>query len=489
MKRRSYRRVYFGLFLAFFVIITSMAAAPGWPTNLGVNSAPIDPYILEEIEANGSTNIFVKMATDAGLAAAENIKDREGRVQFVFDVLNNHAGLSQRSIVQFLKNRGVAYQSFWINNSLYIYGADLKLVNVLSMRDDVAYLRADHKVPLQLPVKVQRSSNRVESVEWNISRIHADAVWAEGITGEGIVVANIDTGVRYTHEAVVNQYRGNNGDGTFSHDYNWYDPNMNLSEPSDNVGHGTHTMGTMVGGDGTGPFSEDIGVAPGAKWIASKGCGTLFCSDFRLIASAQWIACPTKVDGTDPDCSKAPHVVNNSWGGGRGNPWYESYVRAWLSAGIAPVFSIGNSGPNCRTSNSPGDYTLVVGVGATDNADVLANFSSKGPGAFRPLKPDFVAPGDGIRSSVNLGNSAYAMYSGTSMAAPHVSGTIALMLSANPDAGLLFLYNALRLTTTIGMGAPPGPDACGGRSYDVYPNAIYGWGMIDAQAAVDAVKQ
>ncbi|NIM94634.1 MAG: S8 family serine peptidase [Anaerolineales bacterium] len=487
MKRRSHRRVYFGLLLAFFVIITSVGAAPGPSANLGIDTAPIDPYILEEIEADGRTNIFVKMATDAGLGAAEDIGDREGRLQFVYDVLTSHASRSQSSIVQFLKNQGIAFQSFWINNSIYLYDADLELVNALAMRDDVAYLRADHKVPLHLPVKVRRSLDGIESVEWNISRIHADDVWAEGITGEGIVVANIDTGVRYTHEAIVNQYRGNNGDGTFSHDYNWYDPNMNLSEPSDNIGHGTHTMGTMVGGDGTGSFSEDIGVAPGAEWIASKGCGILFCSDFRLIASAQWIACPTKVDGTNPDCSKAPHVVNNSWGGGRGNPWYESYVRAWLSAGIAPVFSAGNSGPNCRTVGSPGDYTLVVGVGATDNTDVLADFSGKGPGSFRRLKPDFVAPGDGIRSSVNLGNSAYALYSGTSMAAPHVSGTISLMLSANPDTGLLSLYNALRLTTMKGMGAPPGPDVCGGRSYAVYPNAIYGWGMIDAQAAVDAI--
>ena len=235
--------------------------------------------------------------------------------------------------------------------------------------------------------------------------------------------------------------------------------------------------------------SEDIGVAPGAGWIATKGCGFIFCSDFRLIASAQWIACPTKVDGTDPDCSKAPHVVNNSWGGGGGDTWYQSYVRSWLMAGIAPVFSIGNSGSNCMTAGSPGDYFLVTGVGATDFDDVLTDFSSKGPGNFRWLKPDFVAPGGYIRSSVRNNDSAYAIYSGTSMSAPHVSGTIALMLSANPDSGLVDLYKSLATTTVRDMGAPPDPGICGGRSYDVYPNAIYGWGLIDASAAVASINQ
>jgi len=478
------------ILIAVVVSLGVVPAGPGsgsYPVMAAEPNDKIDPYVLEQLASDGVANIFVKLDSDADLGSAEGIRDRVRRLNFVHKALVEHAARTQQEAIGFLTERGSRFVAFWINNSIYVFAADLALVETLAQRDDVAYIRGDHQVPLHKPAEANMEADSVLAIEWNVAKINADDVWNMGYTGEGIVVANIDTGVRYTHEALVEHYRGNNGDGTFSHDYNWFDPMMDLSEPSDQASHGSHTMGTMVGGDGLGPFSQDVGVAPGAQWIASKGCGILFCSDFRLISSAQWIACPTKVDGTEPDCSKAPHVVNNSWGGGGGDNWYESYVRSWLMAGIFPVFSIGNSGPACSTAGSPGDYNLVAGVGATDVNDVLADFSSKGPGTFRRLKPDFVAPGEAVRSSVATGDSAYDVFSGTSMAAPHISGTFALLLSANPDAGLIDLYNALRTTAVTSLGAPPGPDACGGRNFDSYPNAIYGWGRVDAAAAVQAI--
>jgi subtilisin family serine protease len=243
-------------------------------------------------------------------------------------------------------------------------------------------------------------------------------------------------------------------------------------------------MGTMVGGDGPGPFTNDIGVAPGAKWIAAKGCETNSCSDNALITSAEFVLCPTRTDGTAPDCSKAPDIVNNSWGGGPHDPWYAQYVSAWVQAGIIPVFSLGNSGPGCNTANSPGDYPMVFGIGATSINDTLASFSSKGPGTFRPLKPDLVAPGENVRSSINTSDTAYGLISGTSMAAPHVSGTLALLLHDNPSLGLVAAYTQLRQNTSTNLGAPPGPDTCGNRDYDEYPNFIYGWGQVDIAAAL-----
>jgi subtilisin family serine protease len=439
---------------------------------------------LDQLAANGHANIFIKMASDANLDSALTMDNRVARLKYVHDTLTAHAEKTQKAIVQFLEQKGFRYQSFWVNNSLYVFDADSALVTQLAQLPDVAYIRGDRHVPLHDPVAASPDAQQPSGVEWNIQKINADDVWASGITGQGVVVASIDTGVRYTHEALVAHYRGNNGDGTYSHDYNWWDPQMTLAEPQDSVGHGTHTMGTMVGGDGLGPSTADIGVAPGAKWIAAQGCGTTFCTDYDLISSAQWIACPTKLDGTSPNCSKAPDIVNNSWGGTGGDPWYVSYVKTWLSAGILPSFSIGNSGPACGTAGSPGDYKLVFAAGATDSNDVLADFSSRGRGAYRPIKPDFTAPGDGILSSVNSGDSAYAVYSGTSMAAPHVSGTAALMLSANPGASLVQIYDALRKTTVTALGVPPGPASCAGRSYDKFPNEIYGWGRIDAAAAV-----
>jgi subtilisin family serine protease len=475
------------------LLVLLPAAAGAAPKDVPVAGAgTIDQFALDQLAANGRANVFVKLASDADLSAAEGVAGRVARRQYVYDTLTAHAASSQKALTAYLDGRGVRYQSFWINNSLYLYDVDLALVRAVARRADVAYIRGDSSVPLIAPVSQEPSPDLVAAIEWGVMKINADDVWLTGNTGQGIVVANNDTGVRYTHEAVNAQYRGNNGGGNYSHDYNWWDPQSGnpgsqTPAPVDNNGHGTHTMGTMVGGDASGPLVNDVGVAPGAKWIAAKGCASSSCSNFDLISSAQWLACPTDLNGQNPICSMAPDVVNNSWGGGGGDPWYNSYVNSWISAGIIPVFSAGNSGPSCATMGSPGDYKQVIGVGATNINDVLASFSSRGPGSFRVLKPDFVAPGENVRSSYNTSDTSYANLSGTSMAAPHTVGTIALMLHANPSASLIQIYNALRTTTFQGLGNPPNPDSCSGRDYTVYPNFHYGWGRIDAAAAVTAI--
>lgn len=460
--------------LAAAVFLPTFAAA-GPPNGAG----KVDDLVLAQLKTNGRTNVFAKMAVDADLTGAEGIVDRVTRLNHVHDTLTAHAASSQKAIAAFLERRSVRYTSFWINNSVYVYGADRALVKALAARSDVAYVRADHEVPLHRPVSIQEA-DAPQGIEWGIAMINADEVWALGNRGAGAVVASIDTGVRWTHNALDDQYRGAAGD----HDYNWWDPDHAFVAPTDNNGHGTHTMGTMVGDDGV---SNQIGVAPEAQWIAAQGCDNVFCSDFDLTSSAQFLTCPTRVDGSDPDCSKAPHVINNSWGGGGGDPWYQPFTDAWFAAGIAPIFSIGNSGPGCNTAGSPGDYKKVVGVGAVNINSVLASFSSRGPGFFRPVKPDFVAPGEGVRSSFNTSDTAYAILSGTSMAAPHVSGTVALMIGDTPAATLDALYLALRDTTVKGLPNPPDPDSCGGKPYTVYPNFHYGHGRIDALGAVNAL--
>lgn len=485
LKRLSLRASWVaGLLLA---AAASPAAAATAPSGHG-----IEPFVLDQLNGKDRVNVFVMMATEADLRSAESIRGRVARRQFVYDTLTTHATRSQKAIRAFLDKRGIRYHSFWINNSVYLYNVDRDLLDKLAGRADVAYVRGDHALPLVEPVKVVVSSEAPDAVEWNIAKVNADKVWATGNTGQGIVVANNDTGVRYTHEDLVQQYRGNNGGGSFSHDYNWWDPksgqaNSETNAPVDGIGHGSHTMGTMLGGDGSGPLTNDVGVAPGAKWIAAKGCQTNSCSDFDLDSAAEWLTCPTKLNGTSPDCSKAPDIINNSWGGGGGDPFYQSQVNAWIAAGIIPVFSAGNSGPSCNSMGSPGDYKNTISAAATNISDVLAFFSSKGPGVFRKQKPDLSAPGDNVRSAWNTGDNVYAFLSGTSMAAPHISGTIALMLHANPNAQILDLYKALRTTTVRTLGNPPDPDNCGGRNYNQYPNYIYGWGRIDSEAAVNAI--
>ena len=153
-------------------------------------------------------------------------------------------------------------------------------------------------------------------MEWGVDRINAPQVWSTyNDRGENIVVGNVDTGVLYTHGALVAKYRGNHGGGNFDHNYNWWDPSQcaRRGTPCDNNGHGTHTMGTMVGDDGD-PGTNQIGVAPHAKWIAAKGCETNSCSTSALLSSGQFMLAPTDLNGQNPQPNLRPDIVNNSWG-------------------------------------------------------------------------------------------------------------------------------------------------------------------------------
>jgi subtilisin family serine protease len=467
--------------------VVAVALALGLPALALGGPRDVDSLVLDQLRSQGHADIFVKMSSTASLDDADSYGSKAARAQHVYDTLTAHADLTQQGLRRYLDQQAISYQVYWINNSIFIRGASRDLVNALAARSDVALIRGNRTLHLDV-MGPSKSVDGTNAIEWNVSQLRSPDVWAAGNTGQGVVVASVDTGVRYTHTALVNQYRGNNGNGTFTHDYNWFDPSHVCSPtgatPCDNNEHGTHTMGTMVGGDGPGPFTNDVGNAPGAKWMAAKGCETNSCSENALIASAQFIACPTKTDGTAPDCSKAPDVVNNSWGGGPGDPWYRDYVNAWRAAGIIPVFSIGNSGSNCNTADSPGDYPNVIGVGAVTINQVLASYSSKGPGTFRRLKPDFVAGGDNVRSSINTSDTAYGNLSGTSMAAPGVTGSVALYLHDHPGATFGQIYSAFRGTTDQSLGNPPNPDTCGNRDYTLYPNFIYGYGEVDIAAAL-----
>jgi subtilisin family serine protease len=471
--------------LGLVVLVVAMVALVVFAPRAAVGAAaPVDDLTVNRLEQNGTAAIFIKMAVDANLDGAESITDRVARRNYVYDTLTAHADANQKSVRAFLDRRGVYYEPHWINNSIYVPNADAALVNALAGRTDVAYIRGEYSVPLHQPVAISEAPERTERApEWGITMINADDVWNQGNRGAGIVVANNDTGVRYTHDAIDGQYRGVNGD----HNYDWWDPQSGsgsqTTSPNDQNGHGTHTMGTMVGDDGG---SNQIGVAPQATWIASKGCSNIFCTDNDLIESAEFLECPTDLNGNNANCSLGADIINNSWGGGGGDNWYQSYVNSWIAAGILPVFSAGNSGSNCNTMGSPGDYKNVIGVGAVDINRVLAYFSSKGPGVFVNLKPQVTAPGENVRSSYNTSDNAYANLSGTSMAAPHTAGTMALLMADTPGQSLQTYVGALfNNTSQSGLGAPPGPDSCGGRNYNVFPNAIYGHGLIDALAAVN----
>jgi hypothetical protein len=271
----------------------------------------------------------------------------------------------------------------------------------------------------------------------------------------------------YDHAALLTAYAGDTGAG-FDHNYHWFDATSGRTIPYDDNGHGTHTMGTILGDDGAG---NQIGVAPGARWIAVKAFNaTGIGSSTDLHEAFQWVLAPCDSTGQNCDPARAPRIVSNSWGSRDGSRTeFLPDLQALRAAGIWPVFSAGNSGPAAGTVGSPGSFAESFAVGATNSRDQLATFSSRGPSPLTPeVKPDVVAPGVEVRSSLNDGD--YAQFSGTSMACPHVAGLGALLLSAEPSLTLDQIED-LVTTTAVDLGNP-GPDTA------------YGYGRIDALAVV-----
>jgi subtilisin family serine protease len=475
----------------FFVVLTILslltapvAASPGAPMpdapGARGEAAPIQPGLLDDLRSGELDRFVVEFTAQANLDGAERINDFARRGRFVVNRLRQATTAQAAAVALVEATPGARAESYWLRNTLVVYGG-AGLATAIAKLPGVKLVRAEKIYPLVKPVETQAVVLAAEP-EWGVAKIGADTAWEDGILGSGIVVANVDTGVQFDHPALVNQYRGNLGGGTFDHDYNWWDPTgICGDEPCDNAGHGTHTMGTMVGGDGPGPFTPDIGVAPGANWIAAKGCEDFGCSDVSLLSAGQFILAPTDLDGNNPDPSMRPDIVNNSWGAGPGDEFYLDVVTAWRAAGIIPVFSAGNAGPGCDSGGSPGDFLESFSVGATDDNDVIADFSSRGPSAFGKINPDVAAPGVAVLSSVP--GDEFAVFDGTSMAAPHVAGTLALVLSAE-----LALVGDFEAATTAVRDTAVDilDDQCGGAE-DGDPNNVYGDGRIDAAAAVALV--
>ncbi|WP_177155079.1 S8 family serine peptidase [Glycomyces harbinensis] len=432
--------------------------------------------LLAAIEAEGEAELWVRFegAPDYSPAFAADTKTEKGSEAVA--AAQDFAETSQKDVIDLLDEAGAEYESYWGSNTVKAVG-DKDLLEDLVLLDTVAAIIQAPEYSLVEPVEPLVADPEPNAVEWGLENINAPDVWDMGYDGTGVVVASIDTGVDYDHPALVNQYRGNNGDGTFSHDYNFYDVQNRCTgdAPCDTGTHGTHTMGTMVGDDGG---ANQIGVAPGAEWIAVNGCCP---SAEALIESGEWIAAPTKADGTSPDPSKAPDVVNNSWGttASVDDPFYEDVVALWHASGIIPVMSLGNNGEDgCESAGSPGLYPDVIGVGAYDVNNEIGYFSARGPGRDGQVKPDLAAPGVTVRSAAP--GTGYANGSGTSMAAPHVAGAVALMLSAAPalDGDYDAVYEAL---TGTAIATPN--DECGGTDE---LNNVFGNGRLDALAAVMA---
>ncbi|GAB3414530.1 S8 family serine peptidase [Flindersiella endophytica] len=464
-----------------------LVAVSGLPQATAEPPAPwqqkVQPAVRDRLAAKGTSDVLVHFADRSDLAKASRIRNWDDRGAYVVDQLRKTANASQHDARVLLDDAHATYQAFWVSNAILVKGAPSELAHSLAAEPEVAELSevTTYKAPAVEPAKAVRQAG---AVEWGVANVHANQVWDElGTRGDGIVVASIDTGVQFDHPDLAERYRGRKADGTYDHDYNWYDPSQVCGSPApcDNIGHGTHTMGTMAGGDASG---TSIGVAPGARWIAAKGCEDeqRGCTLGALLAAGQWTLAPTRQDGSAPRPDLRPQIVNNSWGADNGpieEDFYNDILDAWEASGIFATFSNGNFGTKgCDSGGSPADVGTAYGVGAYDVTNAIASFSSRGPGENGKVKPDISAPGVSVRSSVP-GN-GYAYYSGTSMAAPHVSGAVALMWSAAPAlTGDLSATRELLAQTAVDA-----PDlSCGGTPE---LNNVFGEGRLDARAAVVA---
>ncbi len=447
---------------------------------------------LYSLEPGKTISGLVMMDEQADLVSlradlAHPANTRRMRHEIVVRTLQRLAAETQPQVLEFLekkKNEGqiIDYTPLWIANMI-IVDATPQVFEHLENRNDVGFIYPDYGIELIEPVDHENDVARAPSsnnVEDGISDIRAPEVWAMGITGEGTIVSNLDTGVDGNHAALGSRWRGH--DPGVSWDEAWFDPVTGTTFPDEFswYGHGTHTMGTITGRAGT----DTIGVAPGAKWIAAGVIDRV--SIERTMSDAilafQWIADP---DGNPVTVDDVPHVCSNSWGispAWHGVPKCDDYFWSALdgceAAGVAVVFAAGNEGGGSESLRTPSDRitttTNAYSVGALNaGSSSIAGFSSRGPSGcdHSTKKPEVCARGVSVRSSVPGG---YTTMDGTSMACPHVAGALALLYEAAPYADPHYLKEVL-MSTAVDLGSA-GEDN------------TYGHGRIDCLAAVQELN-
>ena len=469
--------------------------------------------LLVDLQRGSTLDVIVRFSDQADLSTAKDIRGKEAKTNFVFNRLLQTAETQQQDVRTWLDQHRIEYQAFVLVNALRIERADMDLVRQLAERREVARIMGNPwgKIEdLAEPLSAATERGDPAEIEWNIEQINAPQVWDMGYRGEGVVIGNQDTGIDWDHEALLDKYRGSY-DGTVDHNYNWHDaihsanplngdtvltdPSVNFcgfdsAEPCDDNGHGTYTVGISVGET---PDNQ-VGVAPGARWIGCRNMDRGWGSPASYIECFEFFLAPTDLNGENPDPSRAPHVINNSWRcpevEGCNDDNYalmEMAVDNLKAAGVVVVVSAGNSGPNCATIDAPAAiFENSFVVGATNEQDTITNFSSRGPvlvGTDTPLrKPDIVAPGRNIRGPRR--NDNYSIGSGTSASGPHVAGLVALLINANPDlAGEVDMIEEIIEQSALPIESAQ--ECSAGFTGMGIPNIVYGYGRIDALAAVN----
>jgi serine protease AprX len=476
------------------VVVLALAIATGVPAGASRDAAggwqqKVAPRVLLDTAGGKSASFVVMLASQADIGAAATLPTKTAKGRFVFGTLRAHAARTQAPLRALLGQRGVEYKTHWVVNMITVIRGDRDLVRTVASRSDVARVDVNDWVRSTVlptaPAVPAPPSEAPDGIGWNVKRVKAPTAWSHGFTGQGIVLGEIDTGFQWDHPALKAHYRGWDG-STADHNYNWFDEVEGSPTPVDPAGHGTATLGPIIGDDGG---SNRIGVAPGAQWIGCRamdadGEGT----PDTYIGCLEFMVAPTDLAGNNPDPSRAPVAVNNSWfcsiddGECPDQSILLAAVQDVRAAGIVPVVAAGNSGPDCATigiNGPPAQYDESFTVGAVTFENALASFSSRGPASFQGtrIKPDMVAPGEDVRTS--WPPNGYAFESGTSMASPHVVGVIALVYSAKPS-----LIGNVPATERLLERTASRYNSAECSSNGTFPNNLYGWGLPDAGRAV-----
>lgn len=461
------------------IALPLLLAAPAMASREAELTRKADPDLVALAGADGVDWLMIRLTEQADASEASALPTKREKTRFVFETLRDTAQQTQGPLLDELERLGLEAKPYFIINQVLVTAPagqriGLDLLADLATREDVA--RLDLVRPAWLPEQapgatpVAKGSPAVQhggpTVAPNIEAVGAKLLYDRNIRGQGMVVGVSDSGAIATHPALANNYRGTGG----THDYNWFDPTPAASiVPEDTNGHGTHVTGIAVGLSPT----NHIGVAPEATWIACRGVGP-GANAATVLSCLQWFLAPTDVTGANPNPNLAPDVTNHSYI----CPFCEhqtAYANL-VAAGIFVVGVTGNFGPTCESPFDPGTYPIVTAIGATDPGGrdaPLGEYSSRGPWEDRIL-PHLVAPGTEILSA--LPPDAYATSTGTSQAAPHVTGGVALLWSSRPD-----LHGRVEKTrNTLLASAYPRLDAAGVcSSPTAIPNNLYGYGFLD----------
>ncbi|MEO6061509.1 MAG: S8 family serine peptidase, partial [Thermoflexales bacterium] len=431
--------------------------------------------------------LFVILKDQADLRPTTAIVDRDTRMKAVYDTLTVHAERTQAPLRRTLTQLGIAHTPYYLVNAIEVDGGLPLKVFLLAQPEVARVLDSPHLRPLPASAPAEVGDEPAPLIpQWNLTSIGAERAWNElRITGSGIVVGQSDSGVDVAHPALRDGYRGRGG----SDDYNWLDPWNHSPSPVDVGGHGTHTLGSIVGR--AAGRNAPTGVAPDAEWFGCVNLARNLANPALYLDCLQFMLAPWPRAGDplkDGNPRLGAHVINNSWGcpplEGCDAQALEPAVNALRAAGVFVVASAGNAGPGCETIKDPiALYDASFSVAAVNSRGEIADFSSRGPvrvdGSGR-IKPDIAAPGVGVLSTLPGGT--YGSESGTSMAGPHIAGVVVLMWSAQPkligniDATERILRETAR---PAGATAP----TCGGTTANVL-----GAGIVDAYAAVKAAQ-